>query len=116
MLLPQTKEREYRFKLALRIALPIFGLILALISHTLITSYESLQLTFYIESAILLIISIYFIFYLIYHGFSVNITDRVSNTFSRDYLYEYLKKDIIKHKDYTLVLISIDNILDSFLC
>ena len=54
MLLPQTKEREYRFKLALRIGLPIFGLILALISHTLTITYETLQLTFYIESAILL--------------------------------------------------------------
>jgi len=40
MSLPQTKEREYRFKLALRMGLPIFALILALISNTLITIYE----------------------------------------------------------------------------
>ncbi len=112
MLLPQTKEREYRFKLALRIGLPIFGLILALISHTFITTYSSLQLTFYIESTILLLVSIYFIFYLIYHGFSVNITDRVTNTFSREYLYQYLNKEIKKEKKYTLMLLSVDNLYD----
>jgi len=110
MLLPQTKEREYRFKLALRIGLPIFGLILALISHTFITTYSNLQLTFYIESTILLLVSIYFIFYLIYHGFSVNITDGVTNTFSREYLYKYLNKEIKKEKKYTLMLLSVDNL------
>ena len=48
MLLPQTKEREYRFKLALRMGLPIFALVLALISHTLVTSYETLDTIFFI--------------------------------------------------------------------
>jgi len=112
MLLPQLKEREYRFKLALRIGLPIFGLILALISHTFITTYDTLQLTFYVESAILLIVSIYFIFYLIYHGFNKSIIDRVTNTFSNEYLMEYLKKEIDKNERYTLILISVDNLYD----
>jgi EAL domain-containing protein (putative c-di-GMP-specific phosphodiesterase class I)/GGDEF domain-containing protein len=112
MPLPQIKEREYRFKLALRIGIPIFALILAFISHTFITAYENLQISFYIESAILVIVSIYFILYLIYKGFDVSITDKVSNTFSREYLYNYLKKEIEKEKDYTLLLISIDNLYD----
>ena len=112
MLLPETKEREYRFRLALRIGLPIFALVLALVSNTLITTYESLQATFYIESILLLAFSIYFIFYLIYSGFDKKITDEITKTFSREYLYKYLKKAIKKEQDYTLILISVDNLND----
>ncbi|MDY0122212.1 MAG: GGDEF domain-containing protein [Sulfurimonas sp.] len=112
MLLPQKKEREYRFKLALRMGLPIFALIVALISHTLVSSYESLDLSFYIESILLVIVSIYFIFYLIYRGFDVKITDAITQTFSREYLYEYVNKEIRKEKKYTLVLLSVDNLQD----
>lgn len=112
MLLPQKKEREYRFKLALRMGLPIFALIIALISHTLVSSYESLDLSFYIESILLVIVSIYFIFYLIYRGFDVKITDSITQTFSREYLYEYINKEIGKEKKYTLILLSVDNLQD----
>lgn len=112
MLLPQTKEREYRFKLALRIGLPIFALVLILISSTLITTYESLHLSFYIESIFLLAFSIYFILYIIYSGFNVKITDDVSKTFTREYLYNYLKKEIKNKKEYTLILITIENLHD----
>ncbi|WP_457746807.1 bifunctional diguanylate cyclase/phosphodiesterase [Sulfurimonas sp.] len=112
MLLPQTKEREYRFKLALRMGLPIFALTVALVSHTLITNYKALQSSFYIEAIILMVISVYFIFYLIYNGFKVKITDDVSSTFTREYLYEYIQKEIASKKDYTLILISIDNLND----
>ena len=110
MLLPQTKEREYRFKLALRMGLPIFFLVLAFVSETLINNYESIQTSFYFISILLLTFSIYFIFFLIYNGFDVNITENVSKTFTREYLYSYLKKEIKKHQDYTLVLLSIDNL------
>jgi EAL domain-containing protein (putative c-di-GMP-specific phosphodiesterase class I)/GGDEF domain-containing protein len=112
MLLPETKEREYRFKLALRMGLPIFALIIALISNTLITTYESLDTIFYIESILLIAFSIYFIFYIIYSGFNVKITDEASKTFTREYLYKYLKKEIKQNKNYTLMLISIDNLND----
>jgi len=112
MLLPQTKEREYRFKLALRMGLPIFALIIALVSHTLIGNYATLQPSFYIESIILLVFSIYFILYLIYNGFDVKITDDVSKTFTREYLHKYLKKELKTKEEYTLILISIDNLND----
>ena len=112
MLLPQTKEREYRFKLALRIGLPIFALVLALISSRLITSYENLHISFYFEAIFLLVFSIYFIFYIIYVGFNVKITDDVSKTFTREYLYKYLDKEIRDKKKYTLILISIENLHD----
>jgi len=110
MLLPETIEREYRFRLALRMGLPIFGLILALISSTLITTYESLQPTFYVGSILLLTFSIYFILFLIYRGFDVIITEPTSKIFTREYLYKYLQEDIQKKDKYTLILISIDNL------
>ncbi|MDH4944875.1 EAL domain-containing protein [Sulfurimonas sp. C5] len=112
MLLPQTKEREYRFKLALRMGLPIFALIVAFISHTLITNYTTLEPSFYIEAIFLLVFTVYFIFYLIYNGFNVKITDDVTKTFAREYLFKYLKSEIKKKKHYTLILISIDNLGD----
>ena len=112
MLLPQTKEREYRFRLALRIGLPIFALVLILISSTLITTYQSLHLSFYVEAILLLAFSIYFILYIIYSGFNVKITDDVSKTFTREYLYNYLTKEIKNEKEYTLILISIENLHD----
>ena len=112
MLLPQTKEREYRFRLALRIGLPIFALVVALISSSLITNYKNLHFSFYIELILLVAFSIYFILYLIYSGFDVKITEDVSKTFTREYLYSYLKKEIKDKKEYSLVLITIENLHD----
>ena len=110
MLLPQIQEREYRFKLALRMGLPIFLLILAFISDTLINSYESVQISFYFTFIILLVFSVYFIFFLIYSGFDVRITDNITKTFTREYLYKYIRKEIKKNDSYTLVLLSVDNL------
>ena len=112
MFLPETKEREYRFRLALRMGLPIFALMFALIFHTAITTYENLNSVFYFESLIVLTFGIYFIFYLIYNGYESRITDDVSKVFTRTYLYKYLKKDIKNNDDYTLILISVDNLND----
>ena len=112
MLLPQTKEREYRFKLALRMGLPIFALVFALISHTFITSKESLTTPFYIESILILFFSIYFIFYLIYKGFDTKITDGISKAFTREYIYKYLKKELKASEEYTLLLVSINNLYE----
>ncbi len=108
MLLPHTKEREYRFRLALRMGLPIFALIFAIFFST----NENISTVFYIELILLLVFSIYFILYIIYKSFDIRITEAVSKTFTREYLYKYLKKEIEKNKDYTLILISIDNLND----
>ncbi len=110
MLLPQTKEREYRFRLALRMVLPVFALVVALILHTFITSKDAVSTSFYVESILILVFSIYFIFYLIYKGFDTKITDNVSKVFTREYMYEFLKKELKHNKEYTLLLISIDNL------
>ena len=112
MLLPQTKEREYRFKLALRMGLPIFALITAFIFHTFASNHATLHLSFYLEALVLLFVSIYFIFYLIYNGFNVKITDDVTKTFTREYLYKYLQKELHNNKNYTIILLSVDNLND----
>jgi len=112
MLLPETKEREYRFRLALRIGLPIFALVLALVSNSLITSYQSLDTSFYIISILLIVFSVYFILYIIYNSFDIRITEPITKTFTREYLYKYLRKQIKKSDDYTLIMISIDNLSD----
>lgn len=112
MLLPQIKEREYRFKLALRMGLPIFALVFALVFHTLLASKESLSTSFYIESILILFVSINFIFYLIYKGFDTKITDIVSGAFTREYMYECLTKEIKQQKEYTLILVSICNLYE----
>ncbi|MCK9491556.1 MAG: GGDEF domain-containing protein [Sulfurimonas sp.] len=110
MLLPEIKEREYRFKLALRMGLPIFSLILLFISHKLISDYEAIDTSFYVEILILFLFSIYFIFYIIYKSFDIRITESVSKTFTREYIFKYLQRDINIYEKYTLILISIDNI------
>jgi len=112
MLLPELKEREYRFKLALRMGLPIFALVIAFIFHTFISNYASLNTSMYIEAIALLFVSVYFIFYLIYSGFEVKITDDVTKTFTREYLYKYLTKELQNKRNYTLILVSIDNLND----
>lgn len=92
--------------------LPIFGLILALLIHTFLENSQTLQASFYVESLILFVFSIYFILYLVYNGFNVKITDDVSKTFTREYLFSYIKEKLKKEKDYTLILISVDNLDD----
>ncbi|MBU4111470.1 diguanylate cyclase, partial [bacterium] len=92
--------------------LPIFALVITLFLTTSINVTEKLTAIFYIEAVLLLAFSIYFILYIIYIGFDTRVTEIVSKTFTREYLYEYLKKDIKKEKEYTLILISIDNLHD----
>ncbi|QSZ43029.1 EAL domain-containing protein [Sulfurimonas aquatica] len=92
--------------------LPIFALIIALVSHTLVGNYDTLESSFYVESILLLVFSIYFILFLIYRGYDVKITDDVTKTFTREYLYKHIKKKLKLQGDYTLILVSIDNLND----
>jgi len=112
MLLPQKKEREYRFRLALRMGLPIFALVLPLVFNTFVDNSISLSSSFYIEVTLIIAFSIYYIFYIIYSGFDSRVTDIVTKTFTREYLYSYLTKELSRKKDFTLVLISIENLPD----
>ncbi|DAB30486.1 MAG TPA: GGDEF domain-containing protein [Sulfurimonas sp. UBA12504] len=92
--------------------LPIFALLITFFLTTSINESQTLSALFYIEAILLLAFSIYFILYIIYNGFDTRVTEIVSKTFTREYLYKYLKKELKKEKEYTLVLISIDNLHD----
>ena len=109
MLFTQEKERTHRFKLALRMGLPIFALAFV-ISLAKITDYtDTVPASFYFISVGVLGIMVYFIFYMIYMGMDETITDPVTHTFTREYLFRYFKRAIAKDK-YTIILVSIDNL------
>jgi EAL domain-containing protein (putative c-di-GMP-specific phosphodiesterase class I)/GGDEF domain-containing protein len=109
MLLPEKKERENRFKLALRMGLPIFFLGLLSIFAFINQPAEHITSSFYIGATLILAIMIYFFLYMIYRGFDERITDPITHTFTREYLYKLLKKEIQK-ENYSIILVSIDNL------
>ena len=109
MLLPEKKERENRFKLALRMGLPIFFLGLASIYAFISEPDDEITSSFYVGAALILAIMVYFFLYMIYKGFDERITDPITHTFTREYLYKFLKNEIQKG-DYSIVLVSIDNL------
>ncbi len=109
MLLPEKKERENRFKLALRMGLPIFFLGLLSIFSFINQPEENFTSSFYIGATLILAIMIYFFLYMIYRGFDERITDPITHTFTREYLYKLLKKEIQK-ENYSIILVSIDNL------
>lgn len=111
MLYSEEKEREIRFKLALRMGLPIFSLTLLLALIWLSKYYHPIPLSFFVTAFIILGIMIYFIFYLIYKGFDERITDPITRTFTREYLLSAFKKEIAS-SPYTIILVSIDNLHD----
>lgn len=111
MLYSEEKERVERFKLALRMGLPIFSLSLLLAFIGLSRYFETIPVSFFITAIILLAIMIYFIFYLISKSFDERISDPISHAFTREYLLSILKKEI-KKGPYTLILVSIDNLHD----
>lgn len=104
-------ERIQRFKLALRMGIPIF-LLAGVLLFSLLTQYlEKVPVNFIIIIVGLLAVSVYFQFYLIYQGFNERVTDTITHTFTPS----YLKKLFNKHKKdttQTLILYSIDNISD----
>jgi EAL domain-containing protein (putative c-di-GMP-specific phosphodiesterase class I) len=111
MLYPEAKEREERFKLALRMGLPIFFLTVILFFVGFSTYFAAIPDSFWIVAISILGVMVYYIFYLIYIGSEERITDSVSHTFTREYLTQYMKKEIIKGP-YTVMLISIENLYD----
>ncbi|MFA7069561.1 MAG: GGDEF domain-containing protein [Sulfurimonas sp.] len=110
MLLSQLKEREFRFRLALRMVFPLFLLFVAVMLHIVYSKNDVESLHFFIEITLFLVTSVYFILYLIYKGFEVNIIDPISKAFTREYMYGYMEEEFAKNKEHTLVFINIDNL------
>jgi len=111
MLLPEEKERAQRFRLALRMGLPIFALFLIILLSFFSFGDGEIPTFFLVIAVSSLAVMIYYIFYLIYQGQEERITDPITHTFSREYLNNYFKKQIAKG-DYTILLVSVRNLTD----
>ncbi len=107
MLLSQLEERERRFKLALRAAIPLLLLIFLVIYATLFQTEElilSLMNKFLIAGIVF--VTVYFIFFFIELGAQETLVDQTTQGFNQKAFIHKLKR----YKPNTLVLLSIDNL------
>jgi EAL domain-containing protein (putative c-di-GMP-specific phosphodiesterase class I)/GGDEF domain-containing protein len=111
MLLPETKEREAQFKLAIRMGFPIFLLSFVLFFSLLSQYLDSIPNSFIVIGIGLFALTVYYSFYLIYRGKEERITDPVSHMFTREYTINLFRKEM-KKGPYTIVLMSINNLHD----
>ncbi len=104
-------ERGQRFKLALRMGIPIF-LFIGILLYSLLAQYlKEIPYTFVILVIGSLAVAVYFQFYLIYKAFDERITDAQTHTFTSEYFNKIFTKQVAK-KPQTLFLYSIKNIAD----
>ncbi len=107
MLYSESKERENRFLIALKIGFPFF-----LLAVLLFFTFKSYDIISIILLTVLIPIYIYYIFYLIYNGFKTTLVDNISKAFNRKEILSLIEKEIKEDKESTIVLISIKNIAD----
>ncbi len=111
MLLPEEKERTQRFRLALRMGLPILILFLIVSLSFFSIEQEVIPTYYFVIVLSVFAVMIYYIFYLIYQGQEERITDPITHTFSREYLNSYFKKQISRGS-YSMILVSVRNLTD----
>ena len=112
MLYSEIKERENRFILSLKIALPFlfiigFAIVIVVADIDIKTLLENNIIAF----IIITFIYIYYILYQINRAFKTSLIDKTTKAFSRDYILQIIDK-LIKRDKFLLVLIKIDNIED----
>lgn len=110
MLYSEGKERENRFKLALKIGFPFLLLICAFILFS--KRLNNLSDGDLVLLIILSVIYIYYIFYLIYSGFKSSLIDPVTKTFNRSAIMKYLEQEMKHHTNGLAVMICVSNIAD----
>ncbi len=109
MLYPEEKERANRFKLALRMGLPVFALAVITVTSVLLRYFNHIPTSFVIIAFAMLGIMVYYLFYLIYQGFNERITDPVTQAFTREYFFSTMQKEI-ERKTYTFLMFSVENL------
>ena len=112
MLYSEIKERENRFILSLKIALPF----LFIICFAIVIVVTDLDIRELLENNIIafLIITflyIYYILYQIYMAFNTSLIDNITKTFSRDYILKIIDKEKEEY-DFLVILFKINNIED----
>ena len=110
MLYSETQERSRRFRLALRMGLPILLLI------GVVVFYIFRQIRFEISETdvaiflFILFISVYFLFFLINLGQSETVIDRMTGAFNRSHLLDALRRKMAESRDYSILLVRIENL------
>lgn len=110
MLYSEKKERENRFKLALKVAVP-FSLVLIFVGYVLFKGgdFTKDDIALFI---ILLLCYVYYTVYLIYFGFKKTLIDPITKVFIREEILEKIDKQIKNKENVNIVLISIKNMFD----
>ncbi len=112
MLYSEIKERENRFFLSLKIAIPfVFFLIFIFFLLTTKINIRSLLENNIIPFLIIFFIYIYYILYQIYMGFKTSVIDNMTKAFSREYMIKIINT-ILKKENLLLVGFKIKNIID----
>lgn len=108
MLFSELRERENRFKLALKIGFPFLLLISIYIvaAKFYLNNNKDIFLLGFLSFAY-----IYYIFYLIYRGFNSTLIDPITKTYNRTYMLKILKKWMSKNNA-TVVMLRVSNIND----
>lgn len=109
MLYTEEKERENRFKLALRMGLPIFALAVITTTSVMLQYYNDIPSSLIIIAFGVLGVMVYYLFYLIYQGFDERITDPISHAFTREFFASLMRKEL-KKKHHTFMLFSVMNL------
>ncbi|MBN2897038.1 MAG: GGDEF domain-containing protein [Campylobacterales bacterium] len=104
-------ERVQRFKLALRMGIPVFMLAGILLFSVLMQYFEKIPYHFIVIVVGVLAVAVYFQFYLIYRGFKERVTENITHTFTRDYFQKLFLQHKARHTC-TLILFTIQNFAD----
>lgn len=107
MLYSETKERENRFIIALKIVFP-FLCVMGVFVYFFDTFSYTLETSLFI---FLIVIYVYYIFYLIYYGFKSTLIDPITKAFTCKKM-EALIDACHPKNSYTLALLHVDNMVD----
>ncbi|WP_457596118.1 EAL domain-containing protein [Hydrogenimonas sp.] len=110
MLHSEIKERSRRFRLALRMGVPILLLIGAVVVYLLrreTFAPDALDIALF---ALILFVSVYFLFFLINMGQSETYIDRMTGAFNRRALFENLRHAMRSGGSHALLLLRVDNL------
>lgn len=112
MLFSEKRERAHRFGLALRMGIPILLLISVIIFYFFQNSKFVIDDIDIVIFTLILLVSIYFLFFLINMGQSETLMDVTTGTFNRHALLYEIKRYLVYHKNAPLALLRIENLGD----
>ncbi len=111
MLYSEIKERENRFFLSLKIAIPFFFFLLFIFFIITNIDMKTFLQNNIIAFLIIFFIYVYYILYQIYMGFKTSMIDSITKAFSREHILKIIDKKM-KKKRFLIVGIKIKNIMD----